>query len=186
MKWTGHHLLAGMMALSLVFPASSLAQAAGDPTEFTHEIPKPDGEWLKEGEQRGADWLREQRDFLERIDAAPGWQQSASGLRFRRESPATAGTRPAPGSWVKARYVGRLVDGTRFHQSPGAAPVEVPLAGVVAGWREGVPMMRTGETWRFVIPSALGYGDKGRGPVPGGAVMVFDIILIAAETPERG
>ncbi|MGN7930561.1 FKBP-type peptidyl-prolyl cis-trans isomerase [Sphingopyxis sp. 22461] len=175
-----------MMALSLVFAASSLAQAAGEPAEFTHEIPKPDTEWLKEGEQRGAGWLREQRDFLAKIDATPGWHQNASGLRFRRESSATDGERPAPGSWVKARYVGRLADGTLFHRSPGDAPVEVPLSGVVAGWREGVAMMRTGETWRFVIPSALGYGDKGRGPVPGGAVMIFDIILVAAETPERG
>ena len=84
------------MALSLVFPASSLAQAAGDPTEFTHEIPKPDGEWLKEGEQRGADWLREQRDFLERIDAAPGWQQSASGTAAASQpvSPGSAADAP--------------------------------------------------------------------------------------------
>lgn len=173
------------MAVSLVFPVSALAQAAGEPAEFMHEIPEPEAEWLKEGEQRGAGWLREQSDFLARIDATPGWHQSGSGLRFRRESSATAGERPAPGTWVKARYVGRLADGTLFHQSPGDTPVEVPLAGVVAGWREGVPMMRTGETWRFVIPSELGYGDKGRGPVPGGAVMIFDIILVAAETPER-
>ena len=151
-----------------------------------HEIPKPEAEWLKEGEQRGAGWFDEQRGFLERIDATPGWQRSASGLRFRRESSATKGARPAPESWVKVHYVGRLADGTLFHQSPGDAPVEVPLAGVVTGWREGVSMMRTGETWRFVMPSALGYGDRGRGPVPGGAVMVFDIMLVAAETPASG
>lgn len=174
-----------MMLVSLVLPHSTLAQEADGKAGFTHMIPEPEAEWLKEGEQRGAGWLREQRRFLERIDTAPGWQRSPSGLRFRRESPATDGERPAPRSWVKARYAGRLSDGTLFHTSAGDAPIEVPLAGVVAGWREGVPMMRTGETWRFVIPSALGYGDKGRGPVPGGAVMIFDIILVAAETPAR-
>ena len=163
-------------------PAAPRAQTA---SAFSHAIPTPDPEWRKEGEQRDSAWLRTQSDFLARIDATPGWQRSADGLRFQRESAATEGQRPAPGSWVKVRYVGRLADGTEFHRSPGAEPVEVPLAGVIVGWREGVPMMRTGETWRFAIPPSLGYGEKGRGPVPGGAVMIFDVTLVAVETPAQ-
>lgn len=163
-------------------PASSHAHADG---VFTHAAPSPDPEWQKDGEQRDAAWLQEQQDYLARVDAMPGWQHSADGLRFRRASAAMIGQRPAPGSWVKVRYVGRLADGTEFHRSLGTAPIEVPLAGVIAGWREGVAMMRTGETWQFVIPSGLGYGAKGRGPVPGGATMIFDVTLEAVETPAQ-
>jgi FKBP-type peptidyl-prolyl cis-trans isomerase len=39
-------------------------------------------------------------------------------------------------------------------------------------------MMRPGDEWRIWLPAKLGYGDKGAGPIPAGAVLVFKLRLI--------
>ncbi|HEY2359060.1 MAG TPA: FKBP-type peptidyl-prolyl cis-trans isomerase [Phenylobacterium sp.] len=40
-------------------------------------------------------------------------------------------------------------------------------------------MMRVGETWSFVIPAAIAYGDRDRPPIPSGSTLLFEIELIA-------
>ena len=42
-------------------------------------------------------------------------------------------------------------------------------------------MMRVGETWQFVIPSDIAYGDRNRDPIPPGSTLLFEIELIGIE-----
>lgn len=60
-------------------------------------------------------------------------------------------------------------------------PEKFKLAKMVKGWREGVPMMKVGESWELYIPSHLAYGSKGLpGSVAPNSVLVSQITLIDA------
>ena len=54
---------------------------------------------------------------------------------------------------------------------------------VIKGWDLGLPGMLVGETRQITIPAELGYGERGSGPIPGDAILVFEIELFAADAP---
>ena len=43
---------------------------------------------------------------------------------------------------------------------------------------EGVALMKVGEKARFIIAYQLGYGEKGYGPIPAKATLIFDVELL--------
>ena len=49
---------------------------------------------------------------------------------------------------------------------------------MIRGWDVGLVGMRQGGTRRLVVPPAMGYGERGAGPVPGGATLIFEIMLL--------
>ena len=49
---------------------------------------------------------------------------------------------------------------------------------VIPGWDRTVRQMHVGDKRRVVIPASLGYGEKGVGPIPGGADLFFEIELL--------
>ena len=60
-------------------------------------------------------------------------------------------------------------------------PVTFPLNGVIKCWTEGVQKMKVGGKAKLVCPSETAYGDQGKGPIPGGATLVFEIELLDIE-----
>lgn len=130
-------------------------------------------------------WRQAQAAFLVRNAGQRGWTTTSSGLRYRRLKAAPAAARPSPGDTVTLHYVGRLTDGRVFDSSRvRGEPATFPLGRLIKGWQEGVPMMRVGETWAFVIPPELAYGDRtDRDPIAPGSVLRFEIELIAIVPP---
>lgn len=124
--------------------------------------------------------LNAQQAYLSGPAAGPGWASTASGLRYRILRPADASApRPQPDDRVTVHYEGRFIDGRVFDSSYARGePISFPVAGVVRGWREALPMMRVGEQWEIALPAYLGYGFTGRGEIPGGATLVFKIELL--------
>jgi len=122
--------------------------------------------------------------YLNGLDPALGWRRTLSGLRYRKVSGTGRGAHPAATDTVTIHYVGRFIDGTEFDSSVArGAPATFPLGRLIRGWQEGVPMMAVGDRYEFAIPWTLAYGYNGRGPIPGGATLVFTIDLIAIVPP---
>ena len=123
-------------------------------------------------------------NYLNRLDPRQGWHRTISGIRYRRLGRASNGAHPAPTDTVTIHYVGRFTDGVVFDSSVARGqPATFPLPRLIRGWQEGVPLMRVGERFEFAIPYTLAYGWSGRGPIPGGATLVFTIELIAIAPP---
>jgi len=86
------------------------------------------------------------------------------------------------GNRVAVHYTGWLVDGTKFDSSVDrGTPFTFTLGAgqVIAGWDQGVVGMKVGEKRRLTIPSLLGYGASGVGPIPPNATLVFEVELLA-------
>ena len=110
-----------------------------------------------------------------------GFEQTESGLRYLIIQKGT-GAQAEKGKTVSVHYKGTLTDGTVFDSSyKRNAPIDFALGmgQVIAGWDEGVSLLKVGDKARFVIPSDLGYGSRGAGGViPGDATLIFDVELM--------
>ena len=94
------------------------------------------------------------------------------------------GAEAIAGKPIVMNYIGRLVDGTQFDTSCGkGSPFEFNLGRgqVIQGWDQGIVGMKVGGKRRLIIPSNLGYGPSGSGPIPPNAALVFDVELVAVQ-----
>jgi FKBP-type peptidyl-prolyl cis-trans isomerase FkpA/FKBP-type peptidyl-prolyl cis-trans isomerase FklB len=123
--------------------------------------------------------------FLSDNKGKPGVITTSSGLQYSviREG---NGPRPKASDTVLVHYEGKLIDGTVFDSSyQRGQPAAFPLDQVIPGWTEGVQLMPVGSKYHFVVPPQLAYGAQGAGGViPPGAVLEFDIELLAARPAE--
>jgi len=117
------------------------------------------------------------------LSADAVWDTTATGL-MSSVLQEGEGEQPKNGQLVDVHYTGWLIsNGTKFDSSVDRGePLSFILGTgkVIKGWDEGVALMRPGEHRRLRIPAALGYGQRGSGPIPGGATLLFDVELIAA------
>ncbi len=106
---------------------------------------------------------------------------TASGLTYIITKKGT-GRHPIKGETVIVHYTGTLTDGTKFDSSRDAGkPFSFPLGAgrVIKGWDEGIARMRIGEQAILIIPSSLGYGERGAGGViPPDAKLIFIVELV--------
>ncbi|KAK2560918.1 Peptidyl-prolyl cis-trans isomerase FKBP2 [Acropora cervicornis] len=93
--------------------------------------------------------------------------------------------RSKSGDTLHMHYTGKLDDGTEFDSSiPRGEPFVFKLGAgqVIKGWDQGLLNMCEGEKRKLVIPSDLGYGERGAPPkIPGGATLIFEVELLKIE-----
>jgi len=124
--------------------------------------------------------------FLAENAKKPGVVRRPSGLQYKiiRNG---FGRHPGLQDTVEVYYTGSLINGEVFDgTSPGLpASFNVTTSGLVQGWVEVLQLMREGDHWQVWIPANLGYGTRGRGPVPPNQTLVFDMRLLSAKPPPR-
>jgi len=119
--------------------------------------------------------------FLEENGKKEGVITTESGLQYEI---ITKGDGPMPDetSTVSVFYEGTLIDGTVFDSSYDTGDtVTFPLSGVIRGWTEGLQLMPVGSTYMFYLPSNLGYGAQGGGPIPPNSTLIFKVELLGIE-----
>jgi FKBP-type peptidyl-prolyl cis-trans isomerase len=162
--------------LSSVSPVL-LAAVAAMATACAQSEPEP---------ARGAD-LPVERRVAERYDASldvdlDAMERLYSGL-YIHDVRVGDGARADSGDVVTVHYTGWLPTGRAFDSSRDGDPFQVALGygRVIDGWDQGLIGMREGGRRRLVIPPLMGYGERGSGPIPGNATLVFDVELIGVE-----
>jgi FKBP-type peptidyl-prolyl cis-trans isomerase len=111
-------------------------------------------------------------------------EPTATGLYFILEKKGK-GKKAEVGKKVKVHYTGYTLDGTKFDSSlDRGEPIEFPLGEgrVITGWDEGVGMMRVGDKAKLIIPSSIGYGERGAGAViKPFSTLMFEVELVGVE-----
>ena len=154
---------------------------AGKSTELTPiEAQTTIQEFMQKQEAERSKFMRKAgEDFLAENAKKDGVVVLPSGLQYTVLTEGT-GAQPKATDQVKCHYEGRLIDETVFDSSyQRGEPAVFPLNGVIAGWTEGVQLMKEGAKYRFFIPYNLAYGERGAGnSIPPYAALVFDVELI--------
>ena len=105
------------------------------------------------------------------------------------DSKVGTGATAAAGQQVSVHYTGWLYDpkatdkhGKKFDSSRDhGEPFSFKLGArqVISGWDQGVAGMKVGGKRTLVIPSELGYGQRGAGgAIPPNATLLFDVELL--------
>ena len=142
---------------------------------FQEKEEKMNAEKAEKGKQAKVDG----ENFLKANAQKEGVVTTASGLQYMVMQEGT-GKSPKATDKVRCHYEGMLIDGTLFDSSlQRGEPADFPLNGVIAGWTEGLQLMKEGGKCRFFIPYLLGYGAAGAGnSIPPYSTLIFDVELI--------
>lgn len=114
----------------------------------------------------------------------PSEEDKKALLSYLDEQPVLTDSMPTDNSQVTVSYVGSYVDKNGNMQEFDSSktrkkPAEFFLKEVIAGWKEGLKLMKTGQMFEFFIPPKLGYSTQGvPGFIPGNSVLMFKVVLI--------
>ncbi len=103
--------------------------------------------------------------------------ESDTGLFYVIDEAGT-GAQPTETSIVTIAYKGYFTDGEVFDESDETG-ISFNLNQVIPGWTEGIQYFKEGGSGQLLLPSSLAYGRYGSQTIPGGAVLIFDVKLIA-------
>ncbi|MGO2998111.1 MAG: FKBP-type peptidyl-prolyl cis-trans isomerase [Moraxellaceae bacterium] len=116
--------------------------------------------------------------FLAENAKKEGVKQTDSGLQYKVLKEGT-GKSPKATDVVEVNYEGKLIDGTVFDSSyERGEPIEFPLNQVIAGWTEGLQLMKKGGKYEFYIPADIAYGEAGNAGIEPNSTLIFTVELL--------
>jgi len=119
-------------------------------------------------------------NFLSENRKKPGVKETKSGLQYEILKQGT-GRSIQPNDVIKMKYVAYFPTGEVFDSLYKSAPTQFPAQKIFPGWEEAASLMRIGGKYKFVFPPKLAFGEKGSGPIPPNAIIIFDVEVIDAQ-----
>lgn len=120
-------------------------------------------------------------------------QKTESGLQYVLKEEG-AGDKAVVGDTVVVNYTGTLVTGKVFDTNDAEVAKEsdtfnpmrqyepirfrVGHDPVIQGWTEGLQLLNKGSKATLLVPSSIGYGERGGGTIPPYAPLIFDVELV--------
>lgn len=116
---------------------------------------------------------------LKAADLPSDMVTTPSGLKYKDQVVGTGAT-PTMASTVRVHYVGtNATSGVQFDSSVDRGqPIEFPMAGVIAGFSEGLSTMKVGGKRTVLIPAALAYKKPYNPADPTSGDLIFEIELL--------
>jgi len=125
-------------------------------------------------------WMSAQQAYVTGLKASEGWYTLPGNLRWRYLKYAASDVKPTVSDTVSVHYEGKLIDGEVFDSSYARGrPATFPLGGLIDAWQLAIPQMGVGDEIEIAAPADLAYGPVGKGPIPGGATLIFKVELLA-------
>jgi FKBP-type peptidyl-prolyl cis-trans isomerase len=110
----------------------------------------------------------------------PDAEPTKSGLYFIPQKTGY-GNKPLTNDSLTIHYIGKLIDGTEFDNTYTDEEAFTYVVGgsieVISGFREGILLMREGQTAVFIMPSTLAYGARQNGLIPPYSSLIFEVEL---------
>ncbi len=106
---------------------------------------------------------------------------TTSGISYKVLTKGTGDTHPTLSSTVNVNYEGKFTDGKIFDSSyQRGQSINFPLASLIKGWQEGIPLMVKGDVFEFTIPGNLAYGTHmpDGSLIPDNGTLIFKVELI--------
>lgn len=108
--------------------------------------------------------LKAGKDFLAKNAKRKGVISLDNGIQYEVLTKGDGKNHPKKTDKVTVHYEGKLINGEVFDSSyKRGETVSFPLAGVIKGWTETIPLMSIGSVWNIYIPSELAYAERGAG-----------------------
>jgi FKBP-type peptidyl-prolyl cis-trans isomerase FkpA len=150
------------LGAALIAAAAAMAQPVETPPDHSQDLA----------------WMNAQQAALAERAAQPGWQAIEGGTLWRRVAGDGSGAHPTSADTVTVHYTGTFVGGGVFDTSEGGEPATFPLGRLIPAWTNAIPQMGVGDTIEIAAPASEAYGTKGKGPIPGGATLLFTVRLL--------
>jgi FKBP-type peptidyl-prolyl cis-trans isomerase FklB len=116
-------------------------------------------------------------EYLQRNAKRNGVITTESGLQYEIKVKGQ-GQKPSINDVVKIHYHGTLLNGEVFDSTIEAnEPAELPVEGLIEGWKEAIQMMPIGSKWELHIPAALAYDTSAKN-MPANTVLAVDVELL--------